>query len=131
MKSRGHITDICLCIASYIEARYIDAVKRLLVLTLTAALFVVPTVMRARQHVERRDTTRISIRLNWQGERRSHDDVVDVRSEEGVDETPALFGLPPASPPIPVRPRAADAPLPAPLFDHAPDPFRGPPSVSL
>ena len=68
-----------LCIASYAEARYIAVVKRLLVLGLTAALFVVPTVMRARQRVERRDATRLSIRLNWQGEKRCHDDV-DVRS---------------------------------------------------
>jgi len=134
MKSRRHISDICPCIASYAEARYIDVVKRLLVVTLTAALFVVPTVMRARQHVEMHDTTRISIRLNWQGERRMHDDVVDVQCEEGVDETPLLFADLPelqAFSHLSARQRAVDIALPASPADNAPDPLRGPPSVSL
>ena len=133
MKSRRHISDICPCIASYAEARYIDVVKRLLVVTLTAALFVVPTVMRARQHVEMHDTTRISIRLNWQGEKRCHDDV-ELKSDERADETPLLFADLPelqAFSHLSARQRAVDVALPASPADNAPDPLRGPPSVSL
>ncbi len=130
MKLRRHASDICPCIASYGEARYIALVLRLLALTLIAALFVVPTVMRARQRVEMRDATRLSIRLNWQGEKRCHDDV-DVRSEDRAGETPLLFADLPAVAHVSARSRAVDIPLPSSPFDNAPDPLRGPPSVSL
>jgi len=97
------------------------------VLVVVAALVLVPTVMRARQRVERRETTRLSIRLNWQSEAPPR--IIDVAPDKASSDTGVLSTL--AQPP---RVRAAapahafDEPVAQPISGDPPDPLRGPPT---
>jgi hypothetical protein len=52
-KLRQLFRPVCFCLASLVVA---------------VALVLVPTVMRARQHLSLHENTRLSIRLNWQSD---------------------------------------------------------------
>jgi hypothetical protein len=105
-------------------------VVRLAVVTIVAAIVMVPTVMRSRQHIELRDSTRLSIRLNWQGYTppqkhllapSAHDRIVITRAVLIEPETPRRW--PTAGP--------TDQPVRQTPLDNAPDLFRGPPSLFI
>lgn len=107
---------------SFLLRSIVRAVTSLLV----TALVAVPTVMRAHQHVELRDTTRLTIRLNWQS------DAPPQKHLFGLDAQ--VQGTP--SPVIDLhRPRLrhagtlTDEPIRHSPFDRVPDTFRGPPSL--
>jgi hypothetical protein len=103
-------------------------VIRLAVAAIVAALVIVPTVMRSRQHIELRDSTRLSIRLNWQGDAPPQKCLFDSHANDRVVITrPALI-----EPETPRRWPAVsptDQPVRQTPFDNAPDLFRGPPSL--
>jgi hypothetical protein len=97
-------------------------------LTLIAAVVIVPTVMRSRQRIELRDSTRLSIRLNWQSGTPPQKDVFDSHaSDRTAVTTPAA--VEPETPCLGPSVRATDQPLRKTPFDNAPDLFRGPPSL--
>jgi hypothetical protein len=99
-------------------------------LLVIATIVIVPTIMRSRQHVDLRDSTRLSIRLNWQSDTPPHralvsrDDaspwavapitLVEERHHEHVQPCPNV----PAD-------RIVQSP-----FDKTPDLYRGPPASS-
>jgi hypothetical protein len=97
---------------------------RLAVLTLATALVLVPTVARARQHVEYRDATRLSIKHSWLGVAPQPRALV---APQPVVVMPAITVHQPAVRPS-LHPLAAAAPSPHPVLDSAPEPLRGPPS---
>jgi hypothetical protein len=103
-------------------------VVKCVALALMSALVVVPTVLRSRQHVELRDSTRLSIRLNWQGEAPPQKDRLD--SHDNLAEVPAPVAVmrEPHAPRITPRTHAVAEPVLRPPCDNAPDPLRGPPS---
>lgn len=92
-----------------------------------AALVLVPTVTRAREHLERRETTRLSIRLNWQSDAPPR--IVDVAPDESdhTARVPPALTLPPCPVCLTTRgPAFEESALPAPC-DNSPDLLRGPP----
>ena len=103
--------------------------SRLSALLVALSLVVVPTVMRSRQRVEQRDTTRLSIRLNWQSETPPQKDLA-VPDRPAVD-APASIALvqPLLVPGVAARPAARDERLPQTPLESAPDVVRGPPSL--
>ena len=99
------------------------------VLALSAALIVVPALMRSHQHVDLRDRTRLSIRLNWQSEAPTQKDRL-LSDHDGSDAVaPAALVQQPHAPRVTPRVRAKDEPVSQSPFDKAPDPLRGPPSL--
>ena len=98
---------------------------RLAVLTLAAAVVLVPTLARAQQQVELRDTTRLSIKHSWLG-------VAPPTKAWVAPVTIAVLPVPAARPTEPARFTG-----PAPLLVSAvrrivlpsPEPLRGPPSA--
>jgi hypothetical protein len=52
---------------SRVSSLFVGRAVRLGLLAVAAALVLVPTVARARQHVEHRDATRLSIKHSWLG----------------------------------------------------------------
>jgi hypothetical protein len=97
--------------------------SRLAVLALGTAIVLVPTIARARQHVERHDATRLSIKHSWVG--------VAPPSKASVTPQPVV-----ALPPIAAEreaPRVEHGAIPAPapalrsILEQSPDPLRGPP----
>ena len=98
--------------------------SRLAVLALATAIVIVPTIARARQQVEHRDATRLSIKHSWVG--------VAPPSKASVTPQP-IVALPPIAAerePQRVERRPLSIPPPAvhPVLDQAPDPLRGPPT---
>jgi hypothetical protein len=90
-----------------------------------AALVLVPTVTRAREHLERRETTRLSIRLNWQSDAPPR--IVDIAPDESDHAIRAPYTLPPC-PACFITHRHAFEELPGPApCDNSPDLLRGPP----
>lgn len=100
-------------------------------MALVAALVLVPTVLRARQRVELRDTIRLSIRLNWQSD--APRVIADVARDDARADTVVPSRLAQQPHPAHVAPRthAFDEPVAQPLFDNSPDLLRGPPRSAL
>src|SRR5262249_55179311 len=100
---------------------------RLAILSLAVALVLVPTLARARQQIERRDATRLSIKHNWIG--------VAPPTKASIAPVALAVLLAPAAD---TRPAGAAARQIAPLVVALPvsdlassDPLRGPPSSAL
>lgn len=129
MKSFGHTADISSCIACPSESRYIGAVAKLFAVAIAVALIVVPTVMRSRQHIELHDSTRLSIRLNWQSDAPPQRDLFVPDTSVADAIVPLAFMQQPHAPAVAPRARIFDEPIVQPLFDNAPDLFRGPPAL--
>ncbi len=104
--------------------------SRLTVFLLAAAIVIVPTVMRSRQHVEMRDTTRLTIRLNLQSDAPPQVKLFVPDATTADTAPPVVVQLPHASRVTP-RVHAYHEPIVQPTFDNAPDLFRGPPAPSL
>ena len=102
-------------------------VARLGVLALALALVLVPTIARARQHVERRDATRLSIKHSWLG--------VAPPTKASVSPQPVVvlpaLAVPPEEFRSPACPLVAAAAAPRTVLDDSSDPLRGPPSTPL
>jgi hypothetical protein len=101
------------------------ASARLGIVALAIALVLVPTIARARQHVERRDATRLSIRHSWIG-------VAPPSKASVAPQQAAIVPVIVAQPePHRVAPRAVAA-IEPPVHPVArsSDPPRGPPSES-
>ena len=101
---------------------------RLSALAVIAAIVIVPTVLRSRQHVELRDSTRLSIRLNWQSDTPPQKDSLSPDHRALDVAVPAVLLQQPAQRPVTARVPRVVVPVRQPL-DNAPDRFRGPPSV--
>lgn len=99
---------------------------RLSVVTLAVALVLVPTLARARQSVEHRDATRLSIKHSWVG--------VAPPSKASVAPRPVLVSPaltpPPQDERIATRPPVIADPAPRVGVLDSSDPLRGPPSTS-
>jgi hypothetical protein len=98
--------------------------ERIGLLAVATALVVVPTVARARQHVDRRDATRLSIKYSWVG-------VAPPTKASAAAVQVAVLPAPavridrsPAVSPVHVVRHAAVRPV----DDTITDPLRGPPS---
>jgi len=102
-------------------------VARLSAFVIIAALVIVPTIMRSRQHVESRDSTRLSIRLNWQSDTPPQKSLVTPDDASALVVATVNVVQPQAAR---VRPRVHvyAEPIVQPPFDNAPNLFRGPPS---
>lgn len=102
-------------------------VTRLSCLALAVALVLVPTMARARQHVEHRDATRLSIKHSWLGVAPPSRATVTAQPIVAV---PAIVSLP--EPPRVARlaPPAA-TPSVHPVLAQSLDPLRGPPALRL
>jgi hypothetical protein len=97
---------------------------RLAIFSIAAALIIVPTVARALQHVDVRETTRLSIRHSWLG----------VAPPTKVSIAPATVAVLPVVPAAPehgrdcIRARVPIAVCPAfAVVPESSDPLRGPP----
>jgi hypothetical protein len=109
---RQFFRPACFCLASLVVA---------------VALVLVPTVTRARQHLSLHDTTRLSIRLNWQSDAPPRMHLVAAGAREHAALVPRVFVIrPPISRLLPRAP-AFDEPVVRPLLDNSPDLLRGPP----
>jgi hypothetical protein len=86
--------------------------------------------MRARQHVDLRDSTRLSIRLNWQGVAPPQKHLPAAHSLVWSVVGAAAVIVHPQIPRIPTR-SPDDVQTPPSLFDNAPDLLRGPPARSI
>jgi hypothetical protein len=97
------------------------------VLGLAIALVLVPAVARARQHVERREATRLSIRHSWIGVAPPSKASV---SPQPVVVVPAIVAQPE---PCPASRCAVFSVEPAlhHILEPSPDPLRGPPSARI
>ncbi len=117
----GHMSDGS-------SSQRVAVLVRLSALAILAALILVPTVLRSRQHVDLHDSTRLSIRLNWQSDMPPRK--ASPASDHGALHVavPVVLLRSPLLQPVLARVPQADAPTPPPL-DNAPDRFRGPPSV--
>ena len=104
-------------------------VARAFVLVIAAALVIVPTVMRARQHVELRDTTRLSIRLNWQSDAPPQKSLIAPDDGPVAAAAPVALVQQPHAARVTPRVHAYDEPVLLPPFDNSPDLFRGPPAL--
>jgi|SRR5262245_52526864 len=112
------------------SSRILLVAARLGACAVVAALVIVPTIMRSRQHIELRDSTRLSIRLNWQSDIRPYRSLV-TRADATTSSaaTPALLVWQPDVVWVTLRVHACADPLVVrPPFDNAPDLFRGPPA---
>ena len=99
-------------------------------LLIIAAVVIVPTIMRSRQHVDLRDSTRLSIRLNWQSDAPPHRLLVsrDDASSWAVGPIGVVEEPPPGH--VLPCPRVCADPIVQSPSDNAPDLYRGPPSFS-
>ena len=102
---------VCFCLGSLVVA---------------VALVLVPTVMRARQHLSLHENTRLSIRLNWQSDAPPRMHVVAITTRGNAALMPRVFAIQPPSRLLPRVP-AFDEPVVRPFLDNSPDPQRGPP----
>ena len=91
------------------------------------ALVLVPAVARARQHVEHREATRLSIKHSWIG-------VAPPSKASVAPEPVVIVAAVVAQPePSPVAPRAVFTIASAlhHILEQSPDPLRGPPSARI
>jgi hypothetical protein len=88
---------------------------------------IVPAVMRSRQHITLRDESRMSIRLRWQSDAPPQK-VLPLESPRAVSRV-GRSTLDDCAAGARVRHLPANAPIPHPPFDNAPEQFRGPPPV--
>lgn len=95
-------------------------------LVIAVSLVLVPTVMRARQHLSLHDTTRLSIRLNWQSDAPPRMHLVAINTPWDAALIPRVFAIQPPSRLLPRVP-AFDEPVVRPFLDNSRDPQRGPP----
>jgi hypothetical protein len=93
-----------------------------------AALVIVPTIMRARQHVELRDSPRLSIRLNWQSDTPPQKSLVTPDDASALAVATVTVVQQPQAARVRPRVHAYAEPIVQPPFDNAPNLFRGPPS---
>jgi len=98
-------------------------------LATVAALVLVPTVLRAQQRLSLRDTTRLSIKLNWQSDAPPRTEYRAPSSEgEGIVAPEAIASLPhPAR--VATRVHAWREPVVQLSLDNSPELLRGPPSL--
>lgn len=104
-------------------------IVRLLAALLITSVVVVPTVMRARQHIRLRDSTSLSVRLNMKSDAPPQKELFEPSPtiRNAADPIAVLEAPSPAI----ARVQSTDIlPRSAP-FDNAPDFFRGPPSPAL
>jgi hypothetical protein len=96
------------------------------------ALVLVPTVMRAQQRVALCDTTRLSIRLNWQSDAPPKMAVAAVRPSIDCEDAVVPKALATQPHPARVVPRVHvfSEPIVQPPLDNSPDLLRGPPALS-
>jgi hypothetical protein len=124
-----------LLIACCHEPRYIReevSIVRSVVVLIVAAVIVVPAVMRAGQHVELRDSTRLSIRLNWQSDAPPQKHVADTNQLVRKHLAVVAVSVQPLQTTHVVFARhIGEEPSPTPVSENAPDLFRGPPFRSL
>jgi hypothetical protein len=104
------------------------ALVRSIAFVIVSALIIVPTIMRSRQHVDLRDSTRLSIRLNWQSDTPPQKSL--VTPDDASAPAAATVDVVQQPQAARVRPRVHlyAEPIVRPPLDHAPDQFRGPPS---
>jgi hypothetical protein len=95
-------------------------------LVIVVSLVLVPTVMRARQHLSLHENTRLSIRLNWQSDTPPRMHVVAITTRGHAALTPRVFAIQPPSRLL-SRVPAFDEPVVRPFLANSPDPLRGPP----
>jgi hypothetical protein len=95
-------------------------------LVIVVSLVLVPTVMRAQQHLTPHDTTRLSIRLNWQSDAPPRMHLVATGARGHAALIPRVFAIQPPARLLPRVP-AFDEPVVRLFLDDAPDPRRGPP----
>jgi hypothetical protein len=96
-------------------------------LVVAVALVLVPTVTRARQHLCLHETTRLSIRLNWQSDAPPRMHLVAGGARGHAALVPRVFVIPPPISRFLSRAPAFDEPVVRPLLDNSPDLLRGPP----
>ena len=97
-------------------------------LVIALALVAVPTIMRARQHVELHDTTRLSIKLNWQSATPPQRAMLAPDDAVSGAVVPSALAQQPHAARVTPRVHAFDEPVTQPLLDNAPDLLRGPPA---
>ena len=85
--------------------------------------------MRARQHVERRETTRLSVRLNWQSD--APPQIADLAPDDSMSDAvvPSVLAQQPHPARIVARTHAFDEPVTELFVDYSPDLLRGPPAL--
>jgi len=105
----------------------VKVVARIGVLAITIALVLVPTIARARQQVDHRDATRLSIRHNWLGVAPPSKTSV---APEPVVALPTITRAPEPCRLGPRRPVVVEQ-EPYPVLTLFRDPLRGPPSLQL
>jgi hypothetical protein len=102
-------------------------ISRLFMLAIAVALVLVPTMARARQRVEYRDATRLSIKHSWLG--------VAPPSKASVAPQPVValpaIAAEPEPPRLARRSPVTAAPAPHSVPARSLDPLRGPPSLLL
>jgi len=106
--------------------RMSNAFHRAAVITIAAALLLVPAVARAHQRVERRDATRLSIKHSWIAVAPPTKAVV---APQQIVAAPAI-ATGPARQPLLQRAVIAPATSLPPVLHLSPDPLRGPPSLT-
>lgn len=110
---------------SKVSSLFVGRAMRIGLLAIATALVLVPTVARARQQVEHRDTTRLSIKHSWLG----------VAPPTKATVAPVQVAVLP--PPVVeidhrrtiARVHAAHSVAPRTLYDGLTDPLRGPPTL--
>jgi len=112
---------------SKVSSLFVGRAVRIGLLAIATALVLVPTAARARQHVEHRDTTRLSIRHSWLG----------VAPPTKASVAPVQVAVLP--PPVVEIDHsrvislvhAARSVAPRTVYDSLTDPLRGPPSLLI
>ena len=104
---------------------------RALTSLLITSVVVVPTVMRARQHIRLRDSTSVSVRFNLKSDAPPQREVFEPSLRIlKADDPIAVVDDPHLSPAV-VGVQSVDILPRVTPFDNAPDLFRGPPSLAL
>jgi hypothetical protein len=98
-------------------------------LIVAVALVLVPTIMRARQHVSLHETTRLSIRLNWQSDAPPRMHAASAESSASSATAPRELATRPQPSRVTPRVHVFDEPIVHLLVDTTPDPLRGPPAL--
>ena len=105
-------------------------VRVLTSLLITSVVFV-PTIMRARQHIRLRDTTSLSIRLNWKSDAPPQREFFVPSTQVHKTTRPIAVVESPRPVAFVMGVQSADIPVRRVAFDNAPDLFRGPPPLFL
>jgi len=104
---------------------------RVLVALIVTSVVAVPAIMRARQHVELRDSTSLGTRLNWKSDAPPQKAffVPSPNIRKVADAITVVMLERPSR--VVSSVQSADVPPRRTAFDNAPDLFRGPPSLVL